>query len=44
MTISGSTWREMTRLRELAIEMGKDTDPLQLAVEELTIYNPSWAT
>ena len=28
----------MTRLRELAKEMGKDVDPLELAVKELQTY------
>jgi hypothetical protein len=36
--ITDNTWQEMERLRGLAAEMGKDTDPLQLAVEELATY------
>ena len=38
MVIDDSTWQEMDRLRNLAEEMGGDTDPLQLAVEELATY------
>ncbi len=38
VAISDSTWREMRRYRDLAAEMGKDTDPLQLAVESILQY------
>jgi hypothetical protein len=37
-TNADTTWLELQRLRDLAKEMGKNTDPLELAVRELQTY------
>jgi hypothetical protein len=36
--IDDTAWQEMKRYRDLAAEMGRDTDPLQLAVEAILQY------